>query len=949
MPSGPMPSGESDSTIAGLFASRDFLDSFAEGLVIQDLQGRIIDANAAASVVLGVTRDQLLGRSSYDPQWRAVREDGTEFPGSEHPAMVTLRTHEPCSGVIMGVDLPDHTRRWITINANPLRVDGRLVAVSTVFADVTPSFNLEHELRLTAEHLKILAQHPADVVVLASKDALGEWASDSITELLGISPADVVGQRIDGFVHPDDLASIVDFRRLAPDAPSAQFLVRLRRHDGDYRWVSISARRFMDSVNNVSRIVSSWRDAQALVETHAKLTEAEKRFRFLAENASDIVGETDADYHFTWMSPSVYDALGWRPEEMIGQAALDFIHPDDRPTFRYERASADTGLARSAIKARFLTSSGSVRWMTARAHPRLNDCGTPMSYVVALHDVHDEEMVRRELEESESRYRLLADYGSDLVLLLDHDENYRWVSPSVTGLFGWLPQEMVGKNATHFVHPDDLARVVAYRRDHLHDNFGIDRFRWLRSDGTYAWVSGRGRDVRDERGELDGRVIALRDISDQVAADQKLADSEALFRLVLDNQVDVTARLGLDGTIEWISPSVFDLVGWRAEEITGHRIGEFVHTADIPGLTLVIGNVIAGNPDSYEARIHTLSGEDKWVAAAGKPLFDEFGETTGSVINVRDVTAQHEVLTRLARSEEQFRLAMLSAPIGMALVDLQRRFQAVNPAMCEMVGRTSSWLLAHGVADVLSEEDHQLDLHMHAEALSGRIIHAGREKRFLKPDATVVWVEHAIGLVRDEAGLPIAFVSTFVDVTERRETQEKLRYQATHDALTHLVNRRDLYLRAEKLQHHSMRTGEHVGVLYVDIDGFKKVNDSFGHYVGDVTLTIVAQRLAAVGRNEDVVSRVGGDEFVILLPSLHSVDDARFVAQKVLDSFREPVVAEGATIDIGVSIGVAMAQSGESPDDTLRRADLALYQAKVRGRGQSVVWSDEFDTEQPDD
>ena len=153
------------------------------------------------------------------------------------------------------------------------------------------------------------------------------------------------------------------------------------------------------------------------------------------------------------------------------------------------------------------------------------------------------------------------------------------------------------------------------------------------------------------------------------------------------------------------------------------------------------------------------------------------------------------------------------------------------------------------------------------------------------------------------------------------------------------MNRSDLYLRAEALQHRTARTGEHVGVLYIDIDGFKVVNDTHGHYVGDVILRAAAERLAAAGRKDDVVARVGGDEFVILLSTLHSDEDALAVAKDVVEKFREPLEAEGKSITLGVSVGVALALPDETADDTLRRADAALYEAKLRGRGQAVRWS----------
>src|ERR1019366_2538881 len=155
--------------IAGIFASRVFLDSINDGLIVQDLEGRIVDANVAASSLLGLRRDQLLGRTSLDPRGNSVKEDGTLFPGEEHPSSITLRTHEPCMGVVMGISTAERALKWMSIDTYPLVIDDQLVGVSSLFADVSPTIQSRRELRATTDHLRILAQYPADVVVLASQ------------------------------------------------------------------------------------------------------------------------------------------------------------------------------------------------------------------------------------------------------------------------------------------------------------------------------------------------------------------------------------------------------------------------------------------------------------------------------------------------------------------------------------------------------------------------------------------------------------------------------------------------------------------------------------------------------------------------------------------------------------------------------------------------------------
>jgi PAS domain S-box-containing protein len=235
--------------------------------------------------------------------------------------------------------------------------------------------------------------------------------------------------------------------------------------------------------------------------------------------------------------------------------------------------------------------------------------------------------------------------------------------------------------------------------------------------------------------------------------------------MVLENQADVTARLGPEGKVEWITPSIYDLLGRRAPEVVGMNIIDFVHPLDSPGLDDIITRVLAGNVERFEIRLRTLTGEIKWVAATAKPLVDVERQTTGSLVNVSDVTARHEALSQLTRSEERCRLALECAPIGIALVDLERRFVVVNSAMCDMVGRSASWLVEHRIDDVIDPADDDLDLRMRAESLAGRVVHSSRPIRLRRPDRSLVPVLHSLALLRGEDPVPNGFVSTFVNIT----------------------------------------------------------------------------------------------------------------------------------------------------------------------------------------
>jgi diguanylate cyclase (GGDEF)-like protein len=213
----------------------------------------------------------------------------------------------------------------------------------------------------------------------------------------------------------------------------------------------------------------------------------------------------------------------------------------------------------------------------------------------------------------------------------------------------------------------------------------------------------------------------------------------------------------------------------------------------------------------------------------------------------------------------------------------------------------------------------------------------------IRSDGRRVLVEQSIGLLRDQAGHPSGYVSQFVDVTESRQARDRLRFLATHDSLTELLNRRELVARAAGILGQTPRTGENVGVLFADIDQLKPINDSLGHGIGDEVITTVAQRIRQQVRTSDVVARFGGDEFVLVLPAVHTEQDVLRIAEQIHDEVRRPMRVEGHDVSATLSIGAVMVRPGTPPEDAFRRADQALYRAKREGRDRTVLFDPRID------
>lgn len=199
----------------------------------------------------------------------------------------------------------------------------------------------------------------------------------------------------------------------------------------------------------------------------------------------------------------------------------------------------------------------------------------------------------------------------------------------------------------------------------------------------------------------------------------------------------------------------------------------------------------------------------------------------------------------------------------------------------------------------------------------------------------------ADGRVVEVHSTPVAgggVLRTFTDISERRRTEDRIRHLARHDGLTSLLNRdalleqlqsalADMNLRVAKGE-----PGPVVAVHFLDLDGFKPINDTHGHVVGDKLLALVGQRIRHAAREQDFVARMGGDEFAILQHGVAGAESAEGLAQRVLESLRRPFEVESQMLSVGISIGLAVAKVGESPDALLRRADAAMYRAKAQGR-----------------
>jgi diguanylate cyclase (GGDEF)-like protein/PAS domain S-box-containing protein len=411
---------------------------------------------------------------------------------------------------------------------------------------------------------------------------------------------------------------------------------------------------------------------------------------------------------------------------------------------------------------------------------------------------------------------------------------------------------------------------------------------------------------------------------------QALEQAEARYRTLSRRSVDVAAVVDPEGVITFASPAVSQLLGWAAEDMVGRSAFDFVHPGDHEMAARQLAGAVAtpGPQEPFDLRLLRPDGTAVWVEDRLTNLLDD-PDIGGILINFHDISPRKADQEALRRSEERYRSIVETAQEGVWVLDPDGRTVFANGKLADILGRSLEKVYGMRATDALAKDDRPLVVARLAERRTvGKDLY---EITVARPDGEPRVVQVAASPLYEDDGRYVGSLGMITDITERKHAEGLLERRALFDDLTGLPNRALLH---DRLRQALARRDLSVpmAVLFLDLDGFKLVNDSYGHAAGDQLLRQVAERLCTVVRASDTVARLAGDEFVVLCPGT-GPEAAQALAHRISAALSRRFDLDGVGVHVSASIGIAHVTLDQDADAVIAAADTAMLEAKRRGGG----------------
>jgi diguanylate cyclase (GGDEF)-like protein/PAS domain S-box-containing protein len=564
--------------------------------------------------------------------------------------------------------------------------------------------------------------------------------------------------------------------------------------------------------------------------------------------------------------------------------------------------------------------------------------------VAAFEEVTEKLAAEAALRDSEARLSAILDAMPDCVKIFDEAGELIYINPAGLELLQAPDFESLARPGYIPVPPEYVDCCLETHLKVIAGEPTVNNYEVVGLEGRRRHVEAHAVPLGMPDGSRAHLCIS-RDITEREEADEALRRSEERLRLVHEATGLAEFEAGSDG-IAIVSDRLLDQFGLPRGQnrLNFDQLVEIIHPQDRQYFLAEV-DASLGRKDEFSCEFRIVradNGETRWISSHTKMKRDVNGNAISSIGAHLDITERKRSEEALRESEERFRLAAEASGLGVwdydSTVELQEwsgRFREIMGIAADMEPNLS----------VVTQMVHPRDRTKFLDKLfeircamdNGRFQASFRIHR--PSDQSERWIAMNGWKTAGEGDGQGRIIITIRDITDEKTASERIRWAATHDALTRLPNRRLFHEQLELAIEDAQTESGSVGLLLLDLDHFKQINDTLGHDVGDVLLKTFAKRLKSAVRSGDTVARLGGDEFAIVLPEIEGSVCLEEVAAAIFDRLREPVICAGSALDCRASIGASLfPHHGQSPEELLKQADIALYSAKAGRRGSMALF-----------
>lgn len=656
--------------------------------------------------------------------------------------------------------------------------------------------------------------------------------------------------------------------------------------------------------------------------------EQEERYRSLFDHSSDAILVFDRRANLIDANRTTQTMLGWSLEELRGKKYLEAFgggRTADYLSFLVENGllgSTNTGELEISHK------HGHLVPVTLQVIPIFTGETVTGAYCT-LTDMSDQRMLEAQLQDSEERARSLIKYTPDAILMMDRHLNLVSSNPALVAITGYTEAELKQHGCAKLFAPAEAEEAKRRIADALEGQPIGFHSQIYRKDGAPVDVFIRATPIV-VREQVQGLYCMLIDLTAVRQLERAVKENEQRFKSLFEHHPAAVFSLDLAGKITAANPSAEGMGGVPRDQLIGRTFKSLVSPSCAEEVEYHFRQSLHGAPLAYECESVSADGKRTLLHVTNVPIVVD-GAVVGVYAIVLDVTRAKEIQRQLKESEQLYRYLFDTSADAVLLFDRSGKLVRHNKELERMSGLPSEELLGDGYLRLLPTDKREKGPDWIRRTLNGERLTAD-VTAYTAQGKQLHCLVNSVPIEVD--GEVVGAYVTVKDITQQKQAEMQMTRLAYHDPLTGLPNRAFFLDRLRDAYQRALRVSQVFAVLYLDLDGFKQINDSLGHEAGDTLLVQAANRLSKCVRPSDIVARLGGDEFTILLDGLPSREQAEKVAERVIKELQRPFRVSGSEVFVSTSVGVAYNDQAEGPGQLLRYADIAMYHAKRGGKGK---------------